>query len=357
MTKLRRQSLTAYQAPLCETIVDCPEPRGSEVLVRIERCGVCHSDLHMQDGFFALGDGKTLDVRAGRTLPFTLGHEIAGVVERAGPDAKGVTPGAQILGKRVAVYPWIGCGACAACRAGDENLCSTNRHLGISIDGGFASHVLVPNPRYLIDYAPLSPSFAGALMCSGLTAYSALKRLLPHSARGPALLVGLGGVGMMGLSIARALFPHAPIVADIDPGKREAALKAGAAMAFDPADRDARKALLKATGGGVFAACDFVGSENSLAFATGALAKGGKVVVTGLLGGNFPLPATMFVLKAMTVEGTLTGTLQEAHEVMALARAGKVMPLPIHERPLAQAQAALEDLRAGRVVGRTVLVA
>ena len=169
--------------------------------------------------------------------------------------------------------------------------------------------MLVPHPRYLIDYAPLSPSFAGALMCSGLTAYSALKRLQSHAARGPALLVGLGGVGMMGLAIARALFPQPPIVADIDAGKREAALKAGAAAAFDPADREARRALIKATGGGVFAACDFVGSEKSLAFATGALAKGGKVVVTGLLGGNFPLPATMFVLKAMTVEGTLTGTL------------------------------------------------
>ncbi len=351
MTKLRRFSLTAYEAPLCETIVDCPDPKGSEVLVRIERCGVCHSDLHMQDGHFALGDGKTLDVREGRTLPFTLGHEIAGVIERAGPDAGGARPGAK-----VAVYPWIGCGVCAACKAGEENLCSANRHLGISADGGFASHVLVPHPRYLLDYAPLSPSFAGALMCSGLTAYSALKRLQAHAARGPVLLVGLGGVGMMGLSIARTMFPQPPIVADIDAGKREAALKAGAAAAFDPADREARRALMKMTGGGVFAACDFVGSEKSLAFATGALAKGGKVAVTGLLGGNFPLPATMFVLKAMTVEGTLTGTLQEANELMALARAGKLAQLPIEERPLDRAQASLDDLRAGRVVGRVVLV-
>jgi alcohol dehydrogenase len=352
MTKLRRFSLTAYQAPLCETIVDCPEPKGSEVLVRVERCGVCHSDLHMQDGYFSLGDGKTLDVRAGRTLPFTLGHEIAGVVERAGPDAVAGTPGAK-----VAVYPWIGCGACAACQAGEENLCPNNHHLGVSADGGFASHVLVPHSRYLIDYAPLPASFAGALMCSGLTAYSALKRLQSHAARGPVLLVGLGGVGMMGLSIARALFVQPPIVADIDAGKRETALKAGAAAAFDPADREARRALVKATGGGVFAACDFVGSEKSLAFATGALAKGGKVVVTGLLGGNFPLAATMFVLKAMTVEGTLTGTLTEAKELMTLARAGKVAALPIEERPLAQAQASLDDLRGGRVAGRVVLVA
>ena len=149
----------------------------------------------MQDGYFALGDGKKLDVRAGRTLPFTLGHEIAGVVESAGPEAAGAKAGAS-----VAVYPWIGCGTCAACKAGEENLCNANRHLGISADGGFASHVLVPHPRYLIDYAPLSASFAGALMCSGLTAYSALKRLQAHATRGPVLLVGLGGVGMMGLA-------------------------------------------------------------------------------------------------------------------------------------------------------------
>src|SRR4029077_8276895 len=108
--QMHRQSLMAYGAPLCETAVDVPQPQGSEVLVRIERCGVCHSDLHMQDGFFALGDGKTLDVREGRTLPFTLGHEIAGVVERPGPDATAAKPGAK-----VAVYPWIGCGQCAAC--------------------------------------------------------------------------------------------------------------------------------------------------------------------------------------------------------------------------------------------------
>jgi alcohol dehydrogenase len=351
MTKLRRFSLTAYEAPLCETIVDCPEPQGSEVLVRIERCGVCHSDLHMQDGYFTLSDGKKLDVRGGRQLPFTLGHEIAGTVERAGPEAAGAR-----LGAKVAVFPWIGCGRCAACRAGEENLCSNNRHLGVSADGGFASHVLVPHPRYLIDYAPLSPSFAGALMCSGLTAYSALKRLREYATRGPVLLVGLGGVGMMGLAIARALFAEAPIVADIDAAKRTAALEAGATAAFDPADPETRRALIKATGGGAMAIVDFVGSEKSAAFAAGAVAKGGKIVITGLYGGNFSMPVAMFVLKAMTVEGTLTGTLAEAHEVVELAKAGRITPLPMIERPFEQAQAALEDLRAGRVLGRQVLV-
>jgi D-arabinose 1-dehydrogenase-like Zn-dependent alcohol dehydrogenase len=352
MTKLLRQSLTAYGAPLCETIVECPQPRGTEVLVRIHRCGVCHSDLHMQDGYFLLGDDKKLDVRAGRTLPFTLGHEIAGVVERAGDAAEGATPG-----QAVAVYPWIGCGQCPACRRGDENICAAPRHLGIQADGGFASHVLVPHPRYLITYAPLSASFAATLMCSGLTAYAALKRLAAHAALGPALLVGMGGVGMMGLALARAMFSHAPLVADIDAGKREAALAAGAAAAFDPADSGARKAVMAASGGGVYAACDFVGSERSLAFATGALAKGGKALVTGLFGGTFAMPVAMFGLKAITIEGIQTGTLAEARELIALARTGRLGAPPLAERPLGEAQAALDALRGGKVIGRVVLTA
>ena len=348
--QMHRQSLTAYGAPLCETVVDAPQPTGTEVLVRIARCGVCHSDLHMQDGYFLLGDGKQLDVRAGRTLPFTLGHEIAGEVESAGPQAN-VTPGAK-----VAIYPWIGCGACAACKAGEENICTAPRHLGITVDGGFATHVLIPHPRYLIDYAPLSPSYAGALMCSGLTAYAALKRLSDRAARAPLLLVGLGGVGLMGLALARVLYGSAPYVADIDATKRDAALAAGAQAAFDPSDSGARKALLKASGG-IYAAIDFAGSDTSLNFATGVLAKGGKVVVTGLIGGAFFTAVAMFPLKAMTIEGTTTGTLAEARELIGLVRAKNIGPPPIAERPLAQAQAALDDLRAGKIVGRVVLAA
>src|ERR1700744_3898697 len=122
--KLRRFSLTASQAPLCETIADCPEPRGAEVLIRVERCGVCHSDLHMQDGYFKLGGDKRLDIAGGRTLPFTLGHEIAGRVMRGRPQATNIE-----VGRPVAVYPWIGCGTCPACRYGEENICATPRHL------------------------------------------------------------------------------------------------------------------------------------------------------------------------------------------------------------------------------------
>jgi alcohol dehydrogenase len=354
MTRMHRQSLVGYGSPLCETIVDCPEPQGSEVLVRVECCGVCHSDLHMQDGYFKLGGDKRLDITGGRRLPFTLGHEIAGRVAAIGPQASGPQADGITVGSAVAVYPWIGCGACAACRHGEENICAAPRHLGISVDGGYATHVLVPHRRYLLDYAPLAPTLAGAFMCSGLTAYAALKRLSERADRGPVLLIGLGGVGMMGLSLARVMCPQSLLAADIDRNKREAAESAGVTT-FDPADPGARKAVLAASGGGVHGVCDFVGSESSLSFATSVLVRGGKVVVSGLLGGPFTTAAAMFAIKAMTIEGVLTGTLAEAREVLTLARAGKIPPIPIRERPLSEAQAALEDLRAGRTVGRCVL--
>jgi alcohol dehydrogenase, propanol-preferring len=349
MPQFHRQSLVAYGEPLCETVAELGKPRGSEVLVRVECCGVCHSDLHIQDGYFDLGGGRQLDITKGRALPFTLGHEIAGIVEAAGEQADGAA-----VGDRVAVYPWIGCGKCAACRAGNENLCSDHRHLGVAVDGGYATHVLVPHPRYLLDYAPLSPFFAGPLMCSGLTAYAPLKRLAAHGKDGPVLLIGLGGVGMMGLAIARVLFNQAPLVADIDAEKRAAALAAGAAQAFDPSDHEARRAIMAATGG-LLAVCDFVGSDKSLQFATSVLARGGKVMVTGLLGGNFSIPAAMIPIKAMTIEGSITGTLAEARELIDLARTGKLATIPTHDRPLKDAQASLAALRAGQVVGRTVL--
>ena len=196
MALMRRQSLVKFDAPLCETIVDTPKPQGKEVLVRIERCGLCHSDLHIQDGYADLGGGKKLDTTRGMTLPFTLGHEIAGVVDEVGPDAP-----KDLIGKKKAVFPWIGCGQCRDCANGDENLCVKQRFLGVSIDGGFATHVLVPDAKYLLDYDPLPVNQAATLMCSGVTAYGALKRLVDRPRQRNLLLIGLGGVGMMGLVV------------------------------------------------------------------------------------------------------------------------------------------------------------
>jgi D-arabinose 1-dehydrogenase-like Zn-dependent alcohol dehydrogenase len=191
-------------------------------------------------------------------------------------------------------------------------------------------------------------------MCSGLTAYSALKRLGGLAMRGPVLIVGLGGVGMMALAFAKAMLPHAPIVADVSPQKRELALAAGAVAAFDPTDAAARKALLKGFGG-VYGAVDFAGAESSLDFAQGALRKGGKVVVVGLFGGELRMPIPFLPMRAIAIEGSYVGPLSDALEMIALVRSGAVAPIPVATRPLAEAEAALQDLAAGHIVGRVVL--
>lgn len=344
-----RQSMTDYGAALEAREVATPEPQGSEILIKVSHCGVCHSDLHMVDGYFDLGGGKQLDVRAGRTLPFTLGHEIAGTVAAVGPDAAGIS-----TGEKYAVYPWMGCGGCARCAAGDEHLCNTTHHLGITVDGGYASHVLVPHPRHLLNIDGIAPELAGSFMCSGLTAYSALKKALPYAGDGPVMIVGLGGVGMMGLVLALAIAGVPVVAADIDPAKRQAALDAGAAHVFDPAEPDARKAVFK-TCGAASAAVDFVGADRSLQFAQSIVGKGGAVVVAGLMGGSFSLPVPMFALRQLSIIGNFVGSLDEAKELLDLVRAGKVPGIPVELRPLDQANAALDDLRAGKVIGRVVL--
>ena len=350
MPLMRRQSLVQFDAPLCETIVDTPKPTAREVLVRIERCGLCHSDLHIQDGYADLGGGKRLDTTRGMTLPFTLGHEIAGVVEEVGPEIS-----SELIGARKAVFPWIGCGQCRECLQGDENLCAKQRFLGVTIDGGFASHVLVPDAKSLLDYDPLPVNQAATLMCSGVTAFGALKRLVDRPRQRNLLLIGLGGVGMMGLAFAQTMFKQRISVADLSPAARETALKNGAAFAYDPAEAEIARRIIKETEGGFDEIVDFAGNEKSMAFAVSVLARGGKIVVSGLMGGNLSLPMVQWIYKRMTIEGFMVGTLAEGHELMALARAGKIKPTPMREEPMADVQKWIDALRAGKVVGRIVL--
>ena len=350
MAPMVRQSLVKFDAPLCETIVDTPKPKGAEVLLRVERCGLCHSDLHIQDGYADIGGGKKLDTTRGMTLPFTLGHEIAGVVEEVGPDAP-----KDLIGKKKAVFPWIGCGQCRECLAGGENLCAKNRFMGVAIDGGFSTHTLVPDAKYLLDYDPLPIDMAATLMCSGITAYGALKRLAERPRQRNILLIGLGGVGMMGLSIAPAMFKQKISVADLSASAREAALKNGASFAYDPSEADIARRIIKETEGGFDCIVDFAGSEKSMAFAVSVLGRGGKIVVSGLMGGQFTLPMVQWIYKRMTIEGFMTGTLDEAKELMTLARAGKIKPTPMKEEPMKDAQKWIEQLRAGKVVGRIML--
>jgi len=339
-----------YGEALVENVTEVPSIAGDQVLMKIDACGVCHSDLHIWDGYFDLGNEKKLDVRGKRPLPFTLGHEIVGEVIEVGDNVKGVKVGDQRV-----VYPWIGCGNCSICASGDGHLCNRPQALGIDVDGGYSDHLLVPHEKYLLDYGDLSKELACTYTCSGLTAYSALKKVKSRSDNGTLLVIGCGGVGLAAMAIVKSVTNATIYVADIDPAKRQAGIDAGAVAAFDPNDRAQFKEMMKVTGGGVNAAIDFVGAESSAAFGIGALAKGGKLVVVGLFGGNFSLPLPMFPIKAIGIEGTFVGSLTEMHELMELAKEGKLQGLTLDERPMSEAHNALVDLKKGNVVGRVVL--
>ena len=345
------EAITAFGAPLERIEAPTPEPKGTEVLIRVEHCGVCHSDIHIHDGYFGLGGEAKLPL--GLPLPHTLGHEVAGEVIAVGPDAQGAK-----VGDHRAVYSWIGCGACPACVRGEENYCMRPRNLGCSAGtpGGYASHVMVPHPRYLIDYGNVPPALAATYMCSGLTAYGAMSKVPTPGPDDDVLVVGAGGVGMMGVQFAKHLFGKGPLVADIDEGRLQAAMGAGAKAAYNTKDPEALRKLMTDTGGGVIGAVDFVGSEASFAFTTNAVRRGGRAVIVGLFGGGMAMPIPMFPLRALTIGGSYVGSLAEAEAMMELVRAGEIDPIPVRERPLSEANQVLEELKDGKIVGRVVLV-
>lgn len=346
---MRSFQVFEFGAPLREQAGAAPAPRGTEVLLRVTACGVCHSDLHVQDGHFDLGGGQVLELSRSVTLPRTLGHEIMGEVLAAGPDAEGVHKGDRRL-----VFPWIGCGACPICLGGAEHLCARPASLGFNVDGGFSDHVVVPHPRYLVAVEGVPDHIACTFACSGLTAFSALRKSPRLREVDRVLVIGAGGVGLSAVRLAREVLGVAPVVAEIDRAKWDAARAAGASEVVDPADGQARKTLLKTTGG--FAAVfDFVGAQATAEYAFGLVRKGGLVVVVGLIGGALSLPLPALVMRGVALRGSFVGSLEELRALVDLAATGWWRGLPVTRRPLSEAGDALEELRARRVVGRTVL--
>jgi D-arabinose 1-dehydrogenase-like Zn-dependent alcohol dehydrogenase len=333
--------------PLQKVAFETPKPQGSEVLVRITRAGVCHSDLHIWEGYFDLGGGKRFYVKErGCVPPFTLGHEPFGVVEALGPKARGVR-----VGQKRIVYPWIGCGKCPVCKAGQDNYCVSGiRFLGVSRPGAYSTHLLVPDPKYLVDAKGIDDAFAATLACSGLTAYSAAAKLPPLGPQDRVAVLGCGGLGLIGISVLRAKGVKHIVGCDIDDAKLAAASRQGAKQSVNTRAADAAQSLQ-----GIAAAIDFVGSPASAALGIAALRKGGRYVICGLYGGELTHPLPPIAQRAIGIIGSYVGNLQELKEVVALAKKGKIKPAPVETRPADEANRALEDLKAGRVVGRVVL--
>jgi alcohol dehydrogenase/propanol-preferring alcohol dehydrogenase len=344
-----------FNAPLKEVDQPTPQPTGSQVLIKVKAAGVCHSDLHIWEGGYDLGHGrKPLSLKdRGVSLPRTMGHETVGEVVAFGPDAK-TAAGDLKVGDVALVYPWIGCGKCEVCLAGDENMCLKPASLGVYCDGGYADHMTVPHPKYLLNLKGLDPVTAAPYACSGVTTYSALKKV-EADFKTPIVIIGAGGLGLMALSLLKAMGGKGAIVVDIDARKREAAETAGALATVDGSAPDALEQLAQKAGGPIRAVIDLVGNAKTTQLGFDCLSKGGKLVIVGLFGGGATWALPLIPIKAITIQGSYVGNLRETQELLDLVRSKKIAPIPVTPMPLARANEALVDLQKGRLVGRAVL--
>lgn len=344
--------VTEHGKPLQVILRETPKPTGSEVVIRVTHSGVCHSDVHLWHGYFDLGGGKRAYLKdRGLYPPLTLGHEPLGIVEAIGPDARGVRVG----DKRV-VYPWIGCGKCWACDEGLSTLCAAPRNVGIAMPGAFATHLLVPDPKYLVETSGIDDAFAATLACSGVTCYSAISKVAPQMRKGDWIaVIGCGGLGLMAISMLKGMGFENIVACDIDDAKLEAAKAQGAARVVRSDQADARKALIAASEERLAAAIDFVGMPQTFSLPYAVMRKGGTYVLVGLHGGEIVLPLPPIAQRSIAIVGSFVGTLDDLHGVVKLAKDGKLQVPPITLREPAEVSDVLNDLDQHRALGRTVL--
>ena len=329
-----------------------PKPKGSQVLIRVESSGVCHSDIHLWEGGYEGPGGQLLKTtERGVKYPLTPGHEIAGIVDSLGEEAEGFTKKDKVL-----VYPWIGEGLCPACRIGQENLCDKPRSLGVYTDGGYAEYVLVPSYKYLLKIDEQMETNASAtLSCSALTAYGAVKNtnLKPDD---NVVIVGAGGLGLMAMQLAKAVTGSKVIAMDLDDEKLGAAKKNGADNVINSKKEDPVKAVMELTDKmGADAVIDFVNASKTVEADMQFLRRRAKLVLVGLFGGELKLSLVSMPTRAYRLIGSYTGTPSDMVELVSLARRGVIKPLVSNRFKLDQATEALTMLKEGKIIGRGVI--
>jgi propanol-preferring alcohol dehydrogenase len=332
--------LGEFKTPLSIEDVDQPQPDAQEVLVEVEACGVCHSDLHVADG-----DWPQLVPITKR--PLILGHEIAGrVVE------KGAAVHHLEVGDRVGV-PWVNwtCGECDFCRAGNENLCVKQKITGVTVDGGYAEFVKVPASHATRIPDGLSAVDAAPLFCAGVTVYRALKHANIQPGQRLAVF-GVGGLGHLAVQIGLGL---GAIVAAIDvfDEKLAYAKSLGASAALNAATVNVVKELRRA--GGVHTALVTSASKKAYDTAFLCVRPTGMLLAVGLPSESICFPPILMAATEVRIQASSVGTREDLQEVLALGAAGKVR-CQTATRPLAQVNEVLEQLRHGQVSGRIVLL-
>ena len=336
--------------PLRINHIDTPKTNGNEVLVKVKSTGVCHSDLHLWEGGYDTGDGFMKVTDRGVKFPITPGHEVVGTVEDIGDLVQGVNIGDMVL-----VYPWIGCENCSTCFNGDTNLCESPKSLGLFQNGGYAESLLVPDYKFLAKIDGLDPDAAASLACSGLTAFTAIKKALTNKPKN-ILIVGAGGLGLMGVQLAKALTKSNIICADLDDKKLDSAKELGATHVVNTKDSDAiKKIMLICNDKGVDSIVDFVNAPPTVKMSLSIIRKRGNIVLVGLFGGSVELPLVSVPLKAITIQGAYTGNYNDMVELIKLAQNGVINPIVSKHYTLDETNTALEDLKNRRIIGRAVI--
>jgi alcohol dehydrogenase, propanol-preferring len=332
--------------PGAAELVEVPEPTPGpgDVVLRVLAAGVCRTDLELR---------RTGG--AGLALPVTLGHEVAGEVVAVGSEV-----GDYAAGARVAVYEILGCGRCYSCGRGEDNVCReiVPGAVGITRDGGMAEYVAVPS-RNVVALGELDPLAAAPLTDAGMTALHAVRRGRALVGRpGSAVVVGIGGLGHLALQFLRATTEARVTAVDVDPGRLDFAAQLGAAAGVQAGDDAADEVLAANDGRTVDVVLDFVGSQASLDLAARVTGRGGAVVITGGGGGRISLSAEMGAGRApdreVAIVHTFGGTREDLEQALKLAEAGRVRT-SIERFGLGEAPRALDELEAGRVLGRAVL--
>jgi len=329
-----------------------PKPKGSQVLVKVQSSGVCHSDIHLWEGGYEGPEGQFLKTTdRGVKYPLTPGHEIAGVVDSLGEQTEGFTKNEKVL-----VYPWIGEGLCPACRTGEENLCDKPRSLGVYNDGGYAEYVLVPSYKYLVKLGDeIDTDTSAPLSCSALTAYGAVKNgnLRPND---NVVIVGTGGLGLMAIQLAKAITGSRIIALDRDDKKLKAAKENGADDIINSQKEDAVKAVMELTGRmGADAVIDFVNASSTVETDLNFLRRRAKLVLVGLFGGELKLNLIAMPTRSYKLIGSYTGSMNDLIELVSLAKRGIIKPIISNRFKLDEATKALKMLRDGKILGRGVI--
>ena len=349
---MKSLKLAEFGKPLQWVESETPKPKGSEVLLKVDACGVCHSDLHIWEGYYELGGDERMYIAdRGVNLPLTMGHEVVGTVVETGPDAQEVQKGDRRL-----IYPWIGCGDCKYCKTDRMHMCLSPGSLGVFKDGGYSDFVMIPHEQYLVSIDGLKPENACSYACAGLTAYSALKKMMPLDEDETMVIIGAGGLGLMAMQLIRELTAASVIVIDVDDNKLNVAKELGNFTTINSRNENPVDVVMNATGGkGASAIVDFVNNEATSTAAFNMLQKNGTMVMVGLFGGKLTFSNPVVALKNLTIRGSYTGGLAELRELIEIVRSKKLKSIPVQTYSLDAADDILAKVKKGEITGRAVV--